>query len=948
MALDSDRWELVNDVLGEALELPAAEREQFLADRCGSDSELRAEVESLMHAADQADGYFDDLADRAGITLSLLEDDRMVASLESTESLEGLETEQGLHLIGQRLGQYRILELLGRGGMATVYLAEREGDGFVQRVALKLVPKRISDPLIQRRSSEERRILARLEHRNIARLIDGGLSPEGHPFYAMEFVEGVDVLTYSNRNRLTIKQRLELFLELCAPVQFAHERLVVHCDLKPGNIFVTEEGHVKLLDFGVARLIDPDQAGDEETGLWFTPAYASPEQVRREPADAGSDVYALGVLLYGLLTGHRPYTFANKSPAEIKRVVCEEIPVLPTVAVTRSVVRSRNGVTVEETPELIAADRGSTRDRLSKRLRGDLDAIVMKAMAKDPEDRYHTAAELANDIRRHIQVRPVESIPHTPHYRLGKFIRRHRGKFGAAAVVMLTLGAGVGATLWQARLATEAAAVAVDEAERAELVASLMLEIFRLSDPTQTVGDTISAREVLDRGTERIRSELGDQPVVQARLLSEISRVYVNLGSFSEAERLISEALSIREAEFGPESLEVSESLAQLGAVHSRLGNMMAAIATLDRAVSLREPLVTFPDSILAHAQAELAWRVRDVQEYERASELFELALAGERALGNEGRVAETMVGLAATFHEGGRFDEADSLLEAIIGDGTQPREASPVVVSALANVGMIRRLRGQLEEAEPLLRAAAEMGTSIYGPNHAEVFDAKVEWGAALNGLGRFAQAEVLLREALASSIETLGNEHTSTARLKESLGAVMRSLERPDEAYTMYLAAAEEKIRRFEGADHPGIVSSLNMVAASLADAGRADEARGYVGRAMTMNARLTDPETSGYTVISQATLAKLAYLDGDPPEADRLFQGALRLADDILRTDHLYTLLTLGDYGRYLVAAGRPASAVPIYERLVSARREVGGDEHPLTQRALTRLAAARRGP
>lgn len=943
MSPDAERWERINTILADALDLEESKRASFIEERCGDDPELKAEVESLLAAALEVDDYFDDLAGRAGITLSLLDDEALADSLDSVGE-SGTSGDTGPEAwVGRRLGQYRILEVLGRGGMAWVYLAEREGEGFVQRVALKLVARKVSDPLVLRRSGDERRILARLEHRSIARLIDGGISPEGQPFYAMEYVDGVDVLTYCDRHRLTVRERLRLFLELCEPVQFAHERLIIHCDLKPNNVYVTDDGHVKLLDFGIARVMDPNQSGDEETGLWFTPSYASPEQVRRETAGTASDVYSLGVLLYEILTGHKPYRFERRATDEIRRVVCEVVPESPAEVVLRPAERTVDGERIEVSPERIAADRSTHPDRLRRKLRGDLEAIVGRALEKDPDHRYRTAAQLGNEIRRYLRGEGVEASEATLGYRTKKFILRNRRTVIAASLVGLAVLVGLAGTVWQAQRATQAAQEATEEAERAELVASLMLDIFRLSDPVETVGDTISAREVLDRGSERIRSELTDQPEVQARLLGEVADVYVNLGNLTRAEALSREVLALREELFGPESLEVSESLVQLGEVEALGGELIASIASFERAIEIREPQVVFPDTVLIRAQGGLAWSLRDRQEFERAAELFNQALEGERALGREGGVAEAMMGLAATFHDAGRFDEADELFRTFIGDSLGAHEPSPLIVMSLTNVGMIRRLRGQFEEAEPLLRAATEMGVSLFGPEHSSVFDAQVEWGAALGGLGRFAEAERILRDGIASATVALGPEHNATAQFQEILGSILYQTEAFDEAFEMYAASAAEKIRRHGGNDHPGIVASFSFAALSLAEAGRIEEAREYVNRATVMNARIGDIEESVYTILNRQSLARVAVVEGNDAEAEELYQVAMASAERLLSPNHRYTLGVMEDYGRFLAERGSVDAARAMFERTLEGRSETIGATHPLTRRIRDRLAA-----
>ena len=776
--------------------------------------------------------------------------------------------------------------------MASVYLAERRGEGYTQRVALKLVLKPASDPAVQRRSRDELRILAQLEHRNIARLIEGGLTEDEHPFYAMEYVDGIDLLRYCDDQRLGVRERLELFLEVCAPVQYAHERLIIHCDLKPNNILVTVDAHVKLLDFGVARLIDPEAEGDDRTGLWFTPAYASPEQVSRQATGTASDVYSLGVLLYEVLTGHRPYRFPSWSPDVVVETVGKVPPPPPSSVVTRPWQRTEEGDTAVP-PEVLASARRSTPERIRKALRGDLDAIVMKALAKDPSERYATAAQLADDIHRFLEHRPVSSVPDTARYRAGKLLRRYRGPALAAGLVLFTLVGGLAATLWQAARATSAAALAREEAEKAALVASLMTDMFRLSDPNEVLGDTITARDLLDRGTARIQAEFGDQPLVQAQLLAEVAGVYQSLGLYRRAEPLSRQALELRETELGPEHLEVTESLIQLGSIQADLGLQGDAIETLERAVALREPRVVFPDSVLLDAQGRLGWLVRNAQRYDRAEELFRAGLEGQRALDPGGPgVADMLFGLASTFHDSGMLDEADSLLGAVIVSRRPGDKPTPMALGAIRNVGMIRRVREQYREAEPLLRTAVDMAEALYGPNHAQVFEAKTELGLALWGTGQWDEAEAVLREAILASSETLGPAHQMTAGLQEALGSILVDTEAFDEAVVLRQIALDEKIVRHRNEPHPGIVSSLVGVAEALTLAGRFDEAREYIGRAEEMHDRLSSGP-SVYFISTERSLGKMARRGGRPgrgrsalPAGDRARRRALESSGPPLR--------------------------------------------------------------
>ena len=941
---DPQRWERVQQLLAEALDLAPAARGAYLGERCGGDQELRAEVESLVAAAEGADAYFGDLAGRAGLTLS----DLTASHTGADDAAPPRASDPRPDFVGRDIGRYRVLRWLGRGGMASVYLAERRGDGFTQRVALKVVFRKISDPAVQKRANEERAILARLEHRNIARLIDGGLTREGFPFYAMEYVEGTDVLRYCDDRRLGLRERLELFLEVCAPVQFAHERLVVHCDLKPSNIFVTADGHVKLLDFGVARLIDPDAEGDDATGLWFTPAYASPEQVRRERPGTASDVYSLGVLLYELLTGHRPYRFDSRHHAEVARTVGHVVPPLPSDVVTRPTVRTRDGHPQEVPPDEPARARSATPDAIRKRLRGDLDAIVMRALAKSPPERYHTAEQLSADLRRHLEHRLVSSVPPTPRYRAVKFVLRNRGAVAAAALVVVALAVGLGATLWQAARATEAAALAREETQKAELVASLMTDLFRLSDPNEVRGDTVTARDLLDRGAERIRTQFGNQPVVQAELLAEVASIYRNLGLYRRAEPLARQALELRTAAFGMTSLEVSESLIQLGSIQSDLGDDESAMESLSRAIDIRTPLVAFPDPRLLEAQRMLAWQVRNTEDHERATQLFNVVLEGERAIDADGpAVADAMFGLAATYHDTGLLEEADSLLSLVLADSVTDARPSPMAIGMLRNVGMIRRVREQYAAAEAILRRSVEMARRLYGPDHIEVYSAEAELALALLGTGEWDEAERILRRAITGSSAQLGPRHPTTAGLQEALGSILLSGQRYDEAAGLLQLGLEEKIQRFDNRDHAGIVASLLSVAEALVGAGRLDAGRDYIAQATAMNARL-GPVPSAYDILAEQGLGNIASAQGDLESAERHFLRAIDLSAQVLsRPDHRYTIRVKRDYGIFLTRAGRRAEAVETLQWAVDALAANLGPEHPSVERVRVALRRASGG-
>ncbi len=406
---DPGRWREAKRILDEALEVPTGVRPAFIAEACGADQDLRRDVESLAAAAEDGDNILD-----TPVPVPFLD-----APPRSRQ--------------GERIGSYELLSEIGRGGMGVVYLARRADDEFQRRVAIKLVSGGLADEVALGRFRSERQISASLDHPHIARLLDGGTTAAGEPYFVMEYVEGEPLLSYCETRGLTTRERLRLFQDVCAAVQYAHQNLVVHRDLKPGNILVTPDGQAKLLDFGIAKMLDPGgtaRTGPETSTLYrmLTPDYASPEQVRGQPVTTASDVYALGVVLYELVSGRRPYHVQNPEPAELLRLVCDEDPDKPsTVATARDV-------------------------------SGDVDAIVMKAMRKEPQLRYLSAEALSEDIARYLQGRPVLARRGTSGYRAGKFVRRYRFGVAAAAVILLALAGGLWATSREARRAREAEA----------------------------------------------------------------------------------------------------------------------------------------------------------------------------------------------------------------------------------------------------------------------------------------------------------------------------------------------------------------------------------------------------------------------------------------------------------------------------------------------------------
>ncbi len=510
-----ERWERIKKVFEAALERPPDQRAAFLAEVCAGDDHLRTELESLLSSYEEAGSFIE-----------------MPALAAAAESLG---EEPGAFEARQRIGPYKLIREIGHGGMGEVYLAVRADEQFQKRVALKLIRHGMNNRDILRRFRQERQILASLDHPNISRLLDGGTSEDGLPYFVMEYIEGLPITDYCDHHKLNTTERLKLFRQVAAAVEYAHQNLVVHRDLKPSNMLVTAEGVVKLLDFGIAKLLNPELSGQtiEPTATalrLMTPEYASPEQVRGESITTASDVYSLGVVLYELLTGHRPFRLKSRAPHEILQIVCEEEPVRPSTAVTRVEVETGSDGTVRATltPESVSRTREGQPEKLRRRLKGDLDNIVLMALRKEPQRRYTTVNQLSEELRRHLEGEPVAARQSTFGYRAAKLIKRNKIAVTAAALISLTLLGGIVATWWQARVANRERARAERRFNDVRKLANSFL--FEVHDAIEKLPGSTPARQlVVNRALEYLNN-LSSESWDEVSLQLEIATAYRRIG----------------------------------------------------------------------------------------------------------------------------------------------------------------------------------------------------------------------------------------------------------------------------------------------------------------------------------------------------------------------------------------------------------------------------------
>jgi eukaryotic-like serine/threonine-protein kinase len=774
--MEPERWQRIEEMFFAGLDLDAAGRAELLAGTNGNDPEVAQEVAAMLAAHD--------LGEDQGIERFLLAGEPDPADPERAPR-------PGAR-IGAQVGVYRLIELIGRGGMGEVYLAERTDGHFEQRVAVKLLRAGFENPHAIARFRAEREILARLEHPHIARLLDGGVTEEGLPFLAMEYVRGEPIDHFCAVRELPIEERLRLFLDVCRAVHFAHRSLVVHRDLKPSNILVTERGEVKLLDFGIAKLLEegPAEAVTRTGLLLLTPEYASPEQVRGGSITTATDIYALGLLLHEILTGRRAQPIADLSPAGVARAVCDEKPMLPSAAVP---------------------------SRLARRLRGDLDTIVATALHKDPARRYASAERLADDVLRHLEGRPIEARADSFGYRAGKFLRRHRLTAAASAAVVAALLVGLLLAVSGLVRARRAEAEARREAETSRQVSELLTGIFKVSDPGEARGETVTARELLDRGAERVHEQLADQPAVQGNLLRTIGRAYSELGLYEPAQRLYEKDLAVRRSLHGEEHPEVAESLDFLAEVANRRGDFTRAQKLALRALAIQERTLGSDHLETARTLTTAgiaSWQLGDLA---TARARLERALAiKEKALGpSHPDLAGILNNVAILRWQVRDLEGARPLYERALAMWTRRYgERHPNVASTLNNLALVEEQAGRFEEARVLHERALAVRRVLFAPGHPDLGESLNNLGNLLNGMGDLAAARSMLEEALAIRERSLGPEHPLVGTTLSNLGLVLAKLGERDRARP-HLERAIDVLSRALGPDHPDLSTALDTLA-------------------------------------------------------------------------------------------------------------------------------------
>jgi serine/threonine protein kinase/Tfp pilus assembly protein PilF len=868
------RWRRIETLFHQASDVDPSQRDAFLDRACEGDAEMRAELDSLLSSSDR--------------TLTEL---KLSVSSTAVEMLDAGDDARN------RLGAYRLIRTLGEGGMGAVYLAARDDDQYERLVAIKLLRAGLAhSPALQLRFRTERQILANLDHPNIARLLDGGISADGAPYLVMEYIDGSALDVFCDQQKLSLDARLRLFRTLCAAVDYAHRHLVIHRDIKPLNVLVLQDGTPKLLDFGIAKLIDPYQPGFDPaitrgSERLLTPDYASPEQLLGKPVSTSTDVYALGVLLYELLAGELPFAAAGSEPMKHAHAICEQEPEKPSARCLR-------------TGHLPAAE--------ARRLRGDLDSIILKALRKQPEQRYANASQLLTEIDRYLSGYAVDAAEQTVAYRVKKFVLRHRaGVTLGTLLAILILVFGIGMAVL-ARRATRGEARARREQE-------FLASIFAAATPEGSKGENVTARQLLDRAAARIDAELASDPQLQASMSESVGQSYVALGLYDKAQPLLERAVAITRDTEGERSADYAGYLNNLATNYRLRSEYQKAEPLFRRAVALNEAAHGANSPEVAHSLTNLGECLYLLEKDGEAEQILRRALAIERPLPDDQQDANRDY-LALVLERKGAYPEAASLLrEATAIDGRVHGKQSQDYLVSLHNLAGAQIDMGDLDGAAKTEQEVLATRQQVWGLDHPDTAYSLNNLGWIYLEQGRWQDAEPLLRQN-ADIMRKMGPD--AGPRYPSALGNWGRVLQQKgdfDGAASAFDQA--QYLLAVDGRGQSWLAAKLLVYQSALElDRGHAVDALRSAEKAVRMQKELGgDNNAQLASGLLELGLSQL--IAGNPAAADLSFRAALAIRQRLYPMTHPDLLIAQVRLAEALLSERRPQEAMALLDQAIA---------------------------
>ncbi len=778
--MDSNLWESVKDIFNNAISLEKNMREKYLDEACGSDGNLRNEVNSLI-ASFESSGEFLNNPDKDFNFSSAPEIDPY---------------------LNKNIGSYNIVSVIAEGGMGRVYLGVRSDKEFSQKVAVKVIKYNSrSDYLIQR-FQNERQTLANLNHPYIANLLDGGTTGDGAPYLIMEYIDGIPLTEYCVTKGLSVEERLALFQKICSAVNYAHKNLVVHRDLKPGNILITEDGNPKLLDFGIAKILKDENtqgpAEDTVTQIWnLTPDYASPEQIKGGKITTATDIYSLGVLLYKLLTGRHPYNIKSYLPAEITKIVCETEPEKPSTIVRSA---SPPGNADAGASGSYGGTNKNEIEKLSKKLSGDLDNIILKAMRKEPDRRYSSIEQFSEDIRRYLSGLPVIARSDTFAYRTSKFVKRHKYGVAAFAAITLLVIAGIAGISWQARIASMQRDMARIETAKVEKINSFLQQMLSSADPDNS-GKNVKVVDVLKAAEKKIDNDLRMQPEIRSSIRTTIGITLQNLGMYDEAIVQLKKALNTRDSLYGDVNMETARSMKNLALALDYKGDYPNAEIFYKKSLKIYNELDSVSNPSYAEALNDFGTLYMDLGDYTKAMKNYRTALnVYRKTLGPENsQVASVLNNIALTSDYKGDLNTAEEYYKKALAMDTKILGKNSYELSHMINnLAFILQERGKYEEAISYFKRSLEIRVRILGINHPQCILALYNLGCMYYFVNNFKKSMSLLDSAIALWGKTLPPDHPLFGSAYYWKGKILNSENEPEKALVFLRKSLKIRMRK------------------------------------------------------------------------------------------------------------------------------------------------------
>jgi eukaryotic-like serine/threonine-protein kinase len=876
MRLDPDLWRRIGQVLDAALSCEPEQWPAVLDATCAGAPDVRREVEELLGRVDRARGFLE-LPPAAAAAAVIAEANEAQVS----ES-------------GRRIGAYEIEREIGRGGMSRVFLAHRADGQFEQRVALKLLRPGLDTEIDRARFRAERQILASLNHPNIARLLDGGLTNAGQPYLVLEYVDGEPIDAYCDANALSVRERLTLFLMVADATQYAHRNLIVHRDIKSSNVFVSVDGAVKLLDFGLAKLLEPGAYGRDSSGMhtvthWMTPEYAAPEQIRREPVTTLTDVYQLGAVLYRLLTGRLPFTAHDGDLQELQAAVLRGDPMPPSAAI---------------------ANADAAR---AKALRGDLDAITLKALRKDPVERYASVEALADDVRRYLSGHPVHARRITRLYRMRRHVRRHRIETVAVAGITLSVLAGSGISMWQARRAARERDLAALASRESQAVTSFVMGLFDSSDPAVTRTNPLSAVELVRRAVGRA-DLLNGEPLAHARMLEVTARLYQSLGQYADAFGVLQRAITIRRDLRPGNPAELSAALGQMSELLLRLGRYRTADSVSREALELQRQALGPNSPAVAgtlHQIASIAVYLGNLPVAEQ-SQREALAVSQQVFGENDTLTAQRHLQLGAIFRREGRMADAEREYRGGLASLTRTvGPDNPQVADAMLGLAyLLDEVRGRYTEAEVLYRRALQVRRRAFGDAHPLVAATLLDYAEFLSRRGDRGAAVAPARQGVDIVLREYGVEHSVVAVQSGRMAAILYRAGHADEATILYHRSIATT-RRLRGRDHENLVGLELGLAEVMIDRRDFVAADSLIRDAIRIRRQAGGPDNPGIAP-AEGFLGMLMTREGKYAAADSILRHSVATLERQVGRDYPDVRLLYGYLADLDDARGRHAEA------------------------------------